>query len=262
MLGAARANAANDKADCAAALKAAQAERTDRKLTKAIADFATCARPVCPKAMQKQCRPDLSAEAVAAQPSVVFSAKDASGNAGAPTRLPSRSTARSSRRPSTARPVTVDPGTHPMKFEMQGATTVNKDIVVAETDKSQPVAIDLDANPPVARGRSASSWRPPTAAGSITDTLEDPTKRYYFLGLRYRADVIPQFMLDIFVNGGKTLFSEHHRPRARHAVRKDNFLASSPALSYTEYGTGDVVFAQKNKDPTPRPRTGRSSTAA
>src|ERR1700733_8184463 len=115
MLAAPRAYAANDKADCAAALKAAQAERTDRKLTKAIADFATCARAVCPKAMQKQCT-DLSQEAVAAQPSVVFSAKDASGNAVTKVTVSVDGAVVTSALDGS--PITIDPGTHAMKFEM------------------------------------------------------------------------------------------------------------------------------------------------
>jgi hypothetical protein len=138
-----------------------------------------------------------------------------------------------------------------MKFESAGATTVQKQIAVDPETKGQTVAIDLDVNPPasatapvapVATGVIASGDDP----GSMFDVSEDPSKRYYFIGARYRGDVIPQFMLNIFVNGGRTIYS--NSIGAEIDLRHDNF-SLIPALTYTEYGTGDVVFSQKNKDP-------------
>jgi len=54
-------------------------------------------------------------------------------------------------------------------------------------------------------------------------------------------------MLNIFVNGGKTLYSNSIGLELD--MRKDNF-SLVPALSYTEYGTGDIVFSQKGQDAT------------
>ena len=237
--------AANDKADCAAALKAAQAEKTDGKLVKAAADFTTCARAVCPKPMQKQCS-DAAAAVTASQPTVIFTAKDASGNPVTNVTVSVDGTPVTTALDGSAIP--LDPGTHPMKFEAEGATTVSKDVVVVEGAKNQKVGVDLDLNPPAAAPVVAAVVAPPNdGPGSMWDVTEDPTKRYYFIGMRYRGTIIPEFMLNIFVNGGKTLYSNSLGVEID--MRKDNF-SLIPALSYTEYGTGDVVFEQKGNDPT------------
>jgi hypothetical protein len=236
---------ANDKADCTAAQKSAQTDKAAGRVKQALTELATCARPVCPKAMQKQCT-DLTATVVAGQPTVVFSAKDAAGNAVTNVTVSVDGAVVTSNLDGTAVP--LDPGSHAMKFEMDGATTVEKQIDVADGTKGQTIAIDLDANKPAAPVATGVVVPIATdAPGSMTDVHEDPTKRYYFIGLRYRENVIPQFMLNIFVNGGKTLFS--NSIGAEIDMRHDNF-SLIPAITYTEYGTGDVVFSQKGKDPT------------
>jgi len=236
---------ATDKADCTAAQKSAQTDKAAGRVKQALTELATCARPVCPKAMQKQCT-DLTATVVAGQPTVVFSAKDAAGNAVTNVTVSVDGAVVTSNLDGTAVP--LDPGSHAMKFEMDGATTVEKQIDVADGTKGQTIAIDLDANKPAAPVATGLVVPIATdAPGSMTDVHEDPTKRYYFIGLRYRGDVVPQFMLNIFVNGGKTVYS--NSIGAEIDMRHDNF-SLIPAITYTEYGTGDIVFSQKGKDPT------------
>ena len=236
---------ATDKADCTAAQKAAQADKLARKPTRALTELATCSRPVCPKAMQKQCA-DLTDALKASLPTVVFAAKDASGNAVTQVTVTVDGAVVASALDGT--PVPLDPGSHAMKFEMDGATTVEKQVTVAEGEKAQPINIDLDANPP-----AATPITPVVAAGasggpgSMFDTDEDPTKRYYFIGLRYRGDIVPKFMTNLFVDGGKTLYSNSIGLEAD--LRHDHF-SLIPAITYTEYGTGDMLFLQKNTDAT------------
>jgi hypothetical protein len=237
--------APNDKADCAAALKGAQADKAAGHFTKAQGELATCARPVCPKPMQKQCT-DLAAAVTESQPTVIFSAKDASGKAVTAVTVTVDGAVVTSNLDGTAVP--VDPGSHAMKFESDGATPVEKQVSVDPTTKGQAVSVDLDVNPPAAAVVAPVKSEPAGGVNDMWDTTEDPTKRYYFLGLRYRGTVIPQFMLDIFVNGGKTLYSNSLGLELD--MRKDNF-SLIPAISYTEYGSGgDVVFSQKNQDAT------------
>jgi hypothetical protein len=50
---------------------------------------------------------------------------------------------------------------------------------------------------------------------------EDPKKTYYFVGLRYRAQVVPQFMIDLFGAGGKTVFANGVGPEL--TIRKNGF---------------------------------------
>lgn len=239
--------AATDKADCAAALKAAQAEKTDGRLTKALADLATCSRPVCPKPTQKTCT-DLAQAVTQSQPSVLFKVKDASGGPVTHVTVSVDDAVVATALDDKAIP--LDPGSHAMKFESPGASTVEKQIVVEPETKGQVVAVALDVNPPEKAGAATVPAPPAGAAGgdepgSMFDVSEDPAKRYYFIGARYRGDVIPQFMLNLFVAGGKTVYS--NSIGAEIDIRHDGF-SLIPGLTYTEYGTGDVVFAQKGKD--------------
>ncbi len=235
---------AKENPECAAALKAAQADKTDGKLARALTELEKCSQPTCSKATQKRCA-DLTQAVTASQPTVVFSAKDASGKAVTAVTVTVDGTVVTSKLDGVAVP--VDPGSHTMKFEMDGATTVEKQISVDPGQKDQAVAVDLDANPPAAPPAAAAAVTVSSdAPGSITDVTEDPTKRYYFIGLRYRGDIIPQFMLNMFVNGGQTLYSNSIGVEAD--LRHDGF-SLIPALTYTEYSTGDIVFSQKGKDP-------------
>jgi hypothetical protein len=236
---------ASDKADCTAAQKSAQADKAAGKLTQALTELATCSRAVCPKPMQKQCT-DLTQAVIAAQPSVVFAAKDAAGKPVTNVTVTVDGTVVTSNLDGTAVP--LDAGSHAMTFASDGATTVEKQIEVADGQKGQTISVDLDLNKPAAPvAAGVTPAVESSGTGSMTDTFEDPTKRYYFIGLRYRGDVIPQFMLNIFVDGGKTIYS--NSIGAEIDLRHDNF-SLIPAITYTEYGTGDVVFAQKGKDPT------------
>jgi len=238
---------ANDKADCAAAQKAAQTDKGLGKLTKALTELATCSRPVCPKAMQKQCS-DMATAVTASQPTVVFSAKDASGKPVTKVTVTVDGNVVSSELDGT--PVPLDPGSHSMKFEMEGATTVEKQVMVDDDVKGQTVSVDLDAKAPPAvpvPNTEVIAHGADDTPGSMTDVLEDPMKRYYFIGVRYRGDIVPQFLLNIFVNGGRTIYS--NSVGAEVDLRHDHF-SLIPAITYTEYGTGDVVFSQKGQDPT------------
>jgi hypothetical protein len=198
--------------------------------------------------MQKQCA-DAWQAITAALPTVVFSAKDASGKAVTNVTVTVDGAQVATLLDGT--PIPLDPGSHAMKFEMDGATTVEKQIAVADGQKGQTIAIDLDANPPKGAGAApivaAVAVEPTGEAGDMFDTAEDKTKRYYFIGLRYRDTVIPQFMLNIFVNGGRTINT--NSIAAEVDLRHDNF-SLIPSITYSEYGTGDIVFNQKNTDST------------
>jgi hypothetical protein len=236
---------AKDPPDCAAALKAAQADKTDGKLAKALTELATCSQPACPKATQKRCA-DLTQAITASQPTVVFSAKDASGAAVTAVTVTVDGTVVATKLDGVAVP--VDPGSHTVKFEMDGATPVEKQLSVDPGLKGQAVAVDLDANPPAPPPAPAVAVQGAgDAPGSMTDVTEDPTKRYYFIGLRYRGDVIPKFMINMFVDGGATVYSNSVGIEAD--LRHDGF-SLIPALTYTSYSTGDMLFLQKGKDPT------------
>lgn len=54
-----------------------------------------------------------------------------------------------------------------------------------------------------------------------SSVAEDPKTTYYFVGLRYRAHVVPQFMINLFGSGGTTVFANGFGPEF--TVRRDNF---------------------------------------
>jgi hypothetical protein len=91
--------------------------------------------------------------------------------------------------------------------------------------------------------KDPSTVEPPAEKWDITDVEEVPGRSYFFVGLRYRGNVVPGFMLNLFVDEGKTIYT--NMIGVEFDLRKDGF-SLIPALSYHELGTGDLLFKQKN----------------
>jgi hypothetical protein len=120
----------------------------------------------------------------------------------------------------------------PPKADSSAATTPAADAAKAEEPKG-------DGTPMGA----ASSVQPPAETWDPKDVEELPGKTYLFVGVRYRGTIVPKFMLNIFVDEGKTIYS--NTIGIELDMRKDGF-SLIPALQYTEYGTGDIIFKEKN----------------
>jgi hypothetical protein len=88
---------------------------------------------------------------------------------------------------------------------------------------------------------------PPEQTWDLSDTREDPSKRYYYFGLRYRGDVIPKFIINAFVDGGATIYS--NAVGVELDSRKDGF-STVFNLTLQNYNTGDLLFLQKDKPTT------------
>jgi hypothetical protein len=58
-------------------------------------------------------------------------------------------------------------------------------------------------------------------AEKASSVEEDPKKTYYFVGLRYRAHIVPNFMMNLFGDGGTTVWANAFGPEM--TVRKDAF---------------------------------------
>jgi hypothetical protein len=82
---------------------------------------------------------------------------------------------------------------------------------------------------------------------SITDVLENKGQSYYFLGVNYRLNIVPQFIVGLFVDEGQSTFVTSTVGISLD-VRKDHF-SIVPGLNFSEYGFDPVLFLQKNKDP-------------
>jgi hypothetical protein len=89
---------------------------------------------------------------------------------------------------------------------------------------------------------------PPDKVWDSSDTSEDPTKTYYFAGLRYRGTIIPKFMVNLFVNDGATFYS--NQVGAELDIRKDNH-STIPWVSVMGFNFGDTLFLEKGKPDLP-----------
>jgi hypothetical protein len=90
---------------------------------------------------------------------------------------------------------------------------------------------------PKAEAKKEDDW-------DISDVTEKEHEKYYFVGLRYRGDVIPQFIENLFVDEGGTVYSNSIGIELD--MRKDGF-SIIPALVYQDYNTGDFLFHEKGK---------------
>ena len=103
---------------------------------------------------------------------------------------------------------------------------------------------ETTAAPAGATPLTAEVVAPASTAKDEFDVTEDPLKRYYFLGLRYRGSVVPQAFMNIFVYGGATIYSNSGAIELD--VRKDGF-SLIPNIAYTEYSSGNMIFLQHGK---------------
>ncbi len=112
-----------------------------------------------------------------------------------------------------------------------------------------PTSVAADEEPTVAPEKKPHRMAEsaPDVEADSTDTAEDPSIRYKFVGLRYRGTVIPKFLENLFVNEGATIYS--NTIGAELDLRKEG-QSIIPWLAYTEYGTGDILFFQKGQPDT------------
>jgi hypothetical protein len=119
----------------------------------------------------------------------------------------------------------------------------------AELDDAKPAEGKKDAEPKdgAADGKITTGEPPPLAAPvKITDVEEKPGKTYYFIGLRYRGTIVPQFLMNLFVDGGRTVWNNTFGIEMD--IRKDGF-SIVPSLVFAEHGMAPTVFLEKGKDP-------------
>ncbi len=84
-----------------------------------------------------------------------------------------------------------------------------------------------------------------TDENSVTNVLEDKGKGYYFLGVNYRMNLIPAFIINLFVDQGPNLVTTSSVGLS-FDYRKDHF-SIIPGVNFSEYGMDPVLFLQKNK---------------
>jgi hypothetical protein len=128
------------------------------------------------------------------------------------------------------------------KTDAKPAADAPKEEPKADAPKTDSAAAKPGDERPDALKTDVSGIEGPKTDWDITDVEEAPGKTYMFVGLRYRGNIVPKFMLNMFVDEGKTIYSNSIGVELD--LRKDGF-SLIPALQYTEYGTGDILFKQK-----------------
>lgn len=83
----------------------------------------------------------------------------------------------------------------------------------------------------------------PPSSSDKYDPKEDPSRAYYFIGMRWRDTIVPKFMINIFADGGATVNVFSFGPEL--GIRKDGFELDI-AFSYADYSMNPFLF--KGKD--------------
>src|SRR5437868_2244430 len=90
-----------------------------------------------------------------------------------------------------------------------------------------------------ATGTQANTNANATTEAKATDVLEDKGQSYYFLGVNYRMNIVPAFIINLFVDEGpNTVLTSTVGISAD--IRKDHF-SIIPGINFTEYGMDPVL---------------------
>jgi hypothetical protein len=115
------------------------------------------------------------------------------------------------------------------------------------TSAAESTPSKAEAKPSASAGGEATEKAAPDEV-DITDTREDPAIRYYFLGLRYRGTIVPQFLENLFVDEGGTVYSNTFGVELD--MRKGG-QSMIPWIVYQDYSMGDTLFHQKGQSTIP-----------
>lgn len=114
----------------------------------------------------------------------------------------------------------------------------DEDVELAEepTDEFEPETEEEQLEP------ESGSEEVPEVDDSDWSPEEKSDQTYYFVGARYRALFVPQFMVNMFADGGRTFFVNGFG--AEFAVRRDNYEIL-PSVWLADYSFGATPFKGK-----------------
>jgi len=113
----------------------------------------------------------------------------------------------------------------------------------AEADKSDADGEKAEAKESEKEAPKEGEAKAAAAEDPEASPVEDPTKTYNFVGARFRLIVVPQFILGMFAEGGKTVVVPAGGPEF--GVRKAGFEFNF-ALWLASYGMGATPFKAKS----------------
>jgi hypothetical protein len=134
----------------------------------------------------------------------------------------------------TSKPADADSTAAPPASGSAPATTTTAEASPGEAPEAAAAA----------RSKPAKVELPKPEEWDITNTREDPNIRYYFIGLRYRGTVIPQFFENIFVDDGRTVYSNSIGVELDMRKQGQSMI---PWITYADYSMGDTLFHQKGQ---------------
>jgi len=167
-----------DKEQCVAASESAQKLRTQKKLRAARKELITCAQEACPAIVKKDCLTWV-AEVEESLPTVVISAKDASGNELTDVRVSVDGEQLADKLDGTA--IAVDPGMHTFRYETAGAAPVESKVLVHEAERNRTLTVTIGnkpAPPPSPPSPVAPQPQPPVDTGERSSSI--PTGAWVF----------------------------------------------------------------------------------
>jgi hypothetical protein len=188
---------ADDVTTCVKASEQAQSLRDEGKYKKARDQLLVCTRDVCPGMVRKDCVGWLQ-ELDASMPSIVISARDASGKDLVDVKVAVDG------QPLTdkldGKPLAIDPGKHTLHYEAAGAPPVDEDVVMHAGEKNRTLTIKLGgaAPPPTTPTpteptapveTSSGGHGPPVAAYVLGGVGVVALGSFAFFGLSGKSDV-------------------------------------------------------------------------
>ena len=115
--------------------------------------------------------------------------------------------------------------------------------------ESKPAAADPAAPAAEPAAPAGAESKPAEGGGATNDMVadaeagsspvENPGQTYRFIGLRYRGIIVPKFMMNLFGDGGRTVYVHGFGPEF--AIRKDGFEYIF-SLWYAAYSMKDTPF--------------------
>jgi hypothetical protein len=126
--------------DCISASEKSLALRNDHKLRAARAQLLVCASTNCPADIRKECARRVD-EVNAAVPTIVFGAKDPTGNDLTAVKVTMDGDTITERLEGTA--ISIDPGAHVFTFQAAGQPLLTKEIVVREGEKERREVLQI-----------------------------------------------------------------------------------------------------------------------
>ena len=158
-------------ADCLAANDKSISLRNEHKLLAARAQLLVCAAASCPADIRKECTRRID-QVNASVPTVVFEAKDGSGNDLTAVKVKMDGEILVERLEGSA--ISLDPGAHTFMFETAGQATITKQLVVREGQKDRREPIQFGAPPSAALPTPLASAVAPTPM-AVAPVAETPS---------------------------------------------------------------------------------------